>query len=225
MAVRLTVFVDHLSDPEEQPWMSEGVGQLKYVSLMEIPASAGGPERLDLYRFLTYIVQNYDDIPQLVMFLSDHSSVWRPINLREALGAVRIPSDFKYHCLTEDFTCYADAVDVPPHVEQRLRTWKTVLQDEWRPVFEDVLGPKPVLGRRWCENCCAQFVVSGNAIRRHSKQYYLNALQRMTESLSADGANRVSEDLACFWSVLFDVQRCFPDALVFPDTLNSARDI
>lgn len=122
--------------------------------------------------YLTYIIDNYDDLPNFVVFHHGHRRAWHqpeptPMKLR-ALNLTALSYDhyINLRC-ARDPGCTADTgidlVDVDPH-DSRIHA--LMLPKFWNTMFGNEsmwdMGPPPT---NVSVPCCAQFAVTREAIR------------------------------------------------------------
>lgn len=149
-------------------------------------------------KYLSYIVENYDNLPDSVMFLQAGRQDWHDPFPKEVLlqkwnwenamdrgGMAFLPTAAP--CLVEDsvqLPLHADVkseplvaaalekhecLEVTEHSPPQMETVREV----WDSVFSEALGPLP---QRWITHCCAQFEVSRDAIRQHPASFYQSLL-------------------------------------------------
>jgi hypothetical protein len=155
-------------------------------------------------KYLSYIVENYENLPNEVVFVQAGRQDWHDPLPKESLfsswdwdlasskgGFVFLPTNVP--CIIEDST------ELPPHeaahqslpdaggcvgvIEHSPKQMAT-LREVWSSVFEPELGPLP---QRWFTHACAQFEVTREAIRRHPQEFYVKVLEwskRHDEELS-----------------------------------------
>lgn len=144
-------------------------------------------------KYLSYIVDNYDDLPDTVMFMQAGRQDWHDPEPKDVLLQKWIWGNAKNHgglaflptnapCIVEDTVqlpahdnvksepLVAEALqdDCPDVIEHTPRQMETV-REVWDEVFSQELGPLP---QRWITHCCAQFEVSREAIQQHSVAFY-----------------------------------------------------
>lgn len=149
-------------------------------------------------KYLSYIVENYDALPDNVMFIQAGRQDWHDTLPKDALlqkwvwgnaddhgGMMFVPTNAP--CLVEDsveLSYHAD-VEKEPIVEKSFEDRECVavkehsplqmatLRQVWDSVFSEALGPRP---QRWITHCCAQFEVTREAIQQHPKSFYESVL-------------------------------------------------
>lgn len=154
-------------------------------------------------KYLSYIVEAYDNLPDNVAFVQAGRQDWHDIQPKDDVlsqwdwgraasegGLAFLPTAAP--CLIEDTEQSSQTPDdaelaartkrrrsvgfeerCPDVVEHYPKQMDTV-KSVWSEVFEQELGPLP---KHWLTHCCAQFEVTRDAIRRHPRRFYENLLQ------------------------------------------------
>jgi len=143
-------------------------------------------------KYLSYIVEHYDELPDSVAFLQAGRQDWhdpwpKDVMLRswdwgrasQQGGLASLPTNAP--CLVEDSVRLA-AHEPPaaPATEQCVALTEhypkqmAAIREVWPSVFERDLGPLP---QRWLTHCCAQFAVTREAVQRHSHDFYRSLLE------------------------------------------------
>jgi hypothetical protein len=149
-------------------------------------------------KYLSYIVENYDELPDNVLFMQAGRQDWHDSLSKDVLlqkwdwgnannrgGLAFLPTNAP--CLVEDSVELPDHGDVEkePIVQKALEDHECVAVKEhsplqmatvrqvWDSVFSAELGPLP---QRWITHCCAQFEVTRESIRQHPKSFYASLL-------------------------------------------------
>jgi hypothetical protein len=151
--------------------------------------------------YLKFIIEFYDTLPQRVAFIHGHETAWHQnTNILEMIERVR--KDLQYVSLNNMFYDNRNMDN----------TIYVFLKDMWEPHF------KPYLNRdlpdRTFHDCCAQFVVTRNAIRSVRREAYAHwlALLMESEDLEEDYAMGMAFEYA--WHIIFGL----PDVLESPST-------
>jgi hypothetical protein len=146
-------------------------------------------------KYLSYIVEHYDELPDNVMFMQAGRQDWHDIepkdvllhrwnweNAKEEGGMTFLPTNAP--CLIEDSVevSHQDVnIKTEPVVAEALNSNECIgvkehsppqmdtVRKVWDNVFSEALGPLP---KRWITHCCAQFEVSREAIHRHPLSFY-----------------------------------------------------
>lgn len=158
--------------------------------------------------FLKYIVENYDSLPPYIAFIHGHERAWHqklPFSILEAIDRAR-KHDFDYINLNnvEHSKIYSkEMVQRMPSYAQNYEVSHIghhLLKSTWAEVFEPILKiPFPEHLRFMC---CAQFVVSSRAIRKHPKEAYQKLLDFTLEGpdMRSDWARGVAIEF--IWHLL-----------------------
>ena len=120
--------------------------------------------------YLKFILQNYDRLPRYVAFLHGHETAWHQReNIVQRLNRFAAESCPKgYITLNNNWIWNTEGnstVDLA-------RTDKLGYSDVWGYLFQEELGPAPTEDAYFDHDCCAQFIVSREAILRHDKKSY-----------------------------------------------------
>jgi len=141
----------------------------------------------EAYKYLEYIIENYEQLPESVIFLQAGRQDWHdPLPKDQMLkmwdwdraaqsgGIAFLPTNAP--CLIED------SIDLPPHERGRLPDGErciavtehsppqmATVRQVWGDIFEPELGQLP---QRWLTHCCAQFEVTRDAILAHPLDFY-----------------------------------------------------
>lgn len=147
--------------------------------------------------YLSYIVDNYDTLPEVIAFVHWHQNAWHHDqfdgDLLQMLNNVqwdRVRDRFGYHSLRCEWVpgCIVE-IDTS-HINTG-RQPEEAYPGAWRNHFAKWLGPMPdVVGAP----CCAQFVVSAKVLRQRPRAFYTDTLKWLAESeLSSEVSGRVME--------------------------------
>lgn len=157
--------------------------------------------------FLTWIIENYDALPPHVAFIHGHQHAWHQnVPLLEAIDRARVEA-YDYINLNVKLQSKVLDKDALARHPSRARDSQVghegheQLKRHWDRVFA------PIIKKPFPEHlrfmCCAQFVVSARAIRRHPKAVYQRLLDLvMDESAGTDF--QVGVMLEFVWHMLFE---------------------
>ncbi|KAF2138953.1 uncharacterized protein K452DRAFT_310922 [Aplosporella prunicola CBS 121167] len=164
---------------------------------LTIPANKGH----EAMAYLTFIIDNYDSFPPYAFFVHGHRLSWHQEgdivhlikNLRipalESAGYVPLRCDWYPSCpmeirpVTHDAVVWGPGVNRQPTEDEIARSWSTLFPG--MPVPETIAS-----------QCCAQFAVTREAVRRHAKGDYRRLRQWVLDSsLPDDVSGRVLEKL------------------------------
>lgn len=149
-------------------------------------------------KYLSYIVENYNELPDSVMFMQAGRQDWHDPEPKDVLlqrwnwdnaqdhgGMAFLPTSAP--CLVEDSVQVpleedirtepvvaaamndGECINVKEHSPPQMDTVRKV----WDDVFSSTLGPLP---QRWITHCCAQFEVTREAIHQHPASFYQSLL-------------------------------------------------
>lgn len=157
--------------------------------------------------FLKFVIEYYDALPAHIAFVHGHETAWHqklPWGVLESIDRARLDT---YSYINLNNVRHSKVFDpaqpykgrVGPHVEYRHKA-HTLLQRYWDSVFGPILNiPFP---NHLQFQCCAQFVVSRDAILRHPKDAYVKLYEFVTDSsIGTDWERAVA--LECIWHVLW----------------------
>lgn len=154
-------------------------------------------------KYLSYIVDNYNNLPDTVAFMQAGRMDWHDPVPKDATmrrwdwGAAAAHGGMAFlptaaPCIIEDSD--PQAQDSEPEVAQMQEKRRRLVPDQercvgvvehsppqmetvrsvWAEVFEPELGPLP---KHWFTHCCAQFQVTSGAILHHPLEFYQRLLQ------------------------------------------------
>lgn len=163
-------------------------------------------------KYLTYIVQNYDSLPDSVIFLQAGRQDWHDPVAKDLIlrawswdnaasngGMASLPTNAP--CLIEDSEVLParaplsasvlekeHCIAVSEHEPKQMQ----MVREVWGDVFEPELGPLP---QRWLTHCCAQFEVTRAAVQKHPVSFYRGLLDWVknhdTQLASESGAEEM----------------------------------
>lgn len=158
--------------------------------------------------YLKYIVSNYHRLPAHVAFIHGHEDAWHhklPFSLLEALDRARIDTHdyISLNNLQHSKIITAEAAQKHPERARELevghgahhllkKLWSTHLQPILRRPFPEHLRFQ----------CCAQFIVSSRAIRRHPKAVYQRLLDMVMDPKNGDERS-IAIAMEFVWHMLF----------------------
>jgi hypothetical protein len=150
--------------------------------------------------YLKYILNHYDHLPRYVAFLHGHEKDWHQnedivsrLNTFDADACVK-----SYVTLNNHWVWHKDTA------RDHMRGLKVDLIAVWKDVFQDELGPPPTEDNFLNHDCCAQFIVSREAILKHKRSSYEKWYRYVAEP--ADNKRRaiIFEHV---WHLIFGEQR------------------
>ena len=137
--------------------------------------------------YLYYILQNYDTLPENVIFIHDENESWhhdgKITEKIESWIKTYEQSGSKYYEINKSDMIINKPDEYHNDAEKEL----------WTQVFEPHIGNykevTPLTGK-----CCAQFIVSKKQIRKHPKDFYQKYYNWLIENTSGEG-NGDSKDI------------------------------
>lgn len=156
--------------------------------------------------YLSWLIDNYDDLPWMVVFVHGHLISWhqsdtitnliRTLN-RTALaqvGYIPLRCDWYPSCSKEIRPQHHDAVYWGPGVKRKETEF--AIAGNWKQLFPGENLPETI-----SSVCCAQFAVTRAAIRRRPKDDYIRMREWLINTLLEDEVSgRVLEKL---WAYIF----------------------
>jgi hypothetical protein len=132
--------------------------------------------------YLTYIVSNYERLPEAVVFIHGHESAWHaPASMKHVLKNTCFSKSVGYHNLNggnnakvHDF-CLSERGPPPKFQVPAKEEIEGLLRQNWIHVFKPAFNN--TFPRRICSDCCAQFVVSRARLQHHPRSFYEQLLQ------------------------------------------------
>lgn len=131
--------------------------------------------------YLLHIIDKYDDLAPATVFLHGHRSHWHSaFDMAQLLGRGCFDTDWGYMNLNSgiQYAAHSGCIDLSssrkpaPFMRERIdRNWH-IFQKE----AAQVSRPEEL-----CLDCCSQFVVSRETIRRHSRRFYTDLLHAVLQ--------------------------------------------
>ena len=157
--------------------------------------------------YLSYIIDNYDDLPWCTIFIHGHrDGVWHQeddmVNIVGSLnhvalaraGYISLRCDWYPSCPAEMRPLKHDAVIWGPQFNTR--GTEAAIAGNWKMLFPGEKLPETIASQ-----CCAQFAVTRQAIMRRPKTDYERLREWLLSSLLEDDiSGRVIEKL---WAYIF----------------------
>ncbi|KAE8383268.1 hypothetical protein BDV26DRAFT_251984 [Aspergillus bertholletiae] len=193
---------------------------------LQVPANRGH----EAMTYLTFIIDNYDQIPTRgAVFAHGSRFAWHndhpEYDNADLLAALNIPTALEpwgYHNLRCDWSLSTCPTSVPPQGSLE-NAFKAVLQPWSARAVSDIALPKALnalfgtgagspakLGRTHTvrSQCCAQFVVARDNIRRHSREEYVALRQWLLDAGTHRNAAPLDDRtsgriLSYVWHILF----------------------
>ncbi len=147
--------------------------------------------------YLTYIIDHYDTLPDVVLFFHPHKLTWHNNILLDISSATAIKLLSDAHIMRQGYfntRCHLDP-GCPNwlHIDQ----WKWKYDSYHKPeesaltstLFHDLFGKDIPVPSSISQACCAQFAVSGQRIRQRPKSDYLHYRDWLLNTPLADGTS------------------------------------
>jgi len=157
--------------------------------------------------YLTYIIDNYEQLPSIVVFLHSHKNGWRTAWHTDTPGHSNVIS---LHLLNLDFVRKAGYVNLRcnwgPGCQLQDRHNAHVTPEHWHSIFGNDTAMPELIGAA----CCAQFAVSKEQVLARQKEEYEHYRNWVLDTpLPDETSGRVMEYL---WHIIFGKQSLFcPD--------------
>lgn len=156
-----------------------GLDQIMYHAdgpLMDVPVNKGN----EAMAYLTYLIEYYDTLPDIVVFIHDHAQAWHNNGLQGDRTAVmlgelnwRRVNHRGYMNLRCNWRPGCPDWMQPKRDKSEYSEWKmeeSVLAEAFMQLFDTRYDQVPdVIG----VPCCAQFAVSRELVRKHAKEDYV----------------------------------------------------
>ncbi|THZ24399.1 hypothetical protein D6C91_03311 [Aureobasidium pullulans] len=157
--------------------------------------------------YLTYIIENYDNLPETIAFIHSHLSSWHnDQNAAKALQLLNI--DFVQKNGYANFRCHTtpgcDPAEIQPfrnkkeqaRIDKHEAATENAFAQAWTDLFNSTVVPEQI-----GVACCAQFAVSRDQVLKRPLSHYIWFHSwLMDTSLSDATAGRVMEYL---WHIIF----------------------
>ncbi|KAH0202390.1 hypothetical protein KCU99_g4599, partial [Aureobasidium melanogenum] len=184
------------------------------------PLHTSGNKGREANVYLTYIIENYEELPLTIAFVHAHEGAWHI----DADGNSNVKSlsslnfDFVQRNGYVNLRCIAspgcpDGMrPFHDYHDEEDRRAEHAIADVWKELFGDNDVPE-VIGA----TCCAQFAVSRDQVRKRPLEFYVGALKWLHETPLDDATSgRVLEHI---WHIIFgkdpvycpDLDQCYHD--------------
>ena len=193
-------------------WELEGFNRSVYTvddeeSMLKVPKNKGHEAMV----YLTYIIDNYDSLPDTVLFFHPHRYTWHNNILLEQDSKKTIERLSDAHVAREGYfnaRCHLDP-GCPDwlHPDRPPAEWDLVHKNEERfftPRVWRELHPHAPVPHAISQPCCAQFAVSRERIRSHPRAEYLRYREWLLNTeLEDENSGRIMEYT---WQYIFTGQ-------------------
>jgi hypothetical protein len=175
--------------------------------------------------YLKYIIENYDSLPNYIAFIHGHEKDWH--QSEDILELIRKAKkeEHSYISLNNriDFKCDSLPGDIRNGQTDDLEINHPsfiLLTNKWDTIFGPILKiPMPSYVRF---KCCAQFIVSRDAIIRHSREEYQTLYDFVMDPDESDYYTSIAMEF--IWHILFgenfDICDADPDDPLYNDCTN-----
>jgi hypothetical protein len=177
---------------------------------MDDPSSVLHPPKnkgREAMAYLTFVIDHYDILPQLIVFLHPHLDGWPEAWHTDApeysnINSIRsLRAEYVEKHGYANMRCIHDPGcpdEIQPFRSESNQLAEEVFADVWVSFFGDNLTSVP---RTVATPCCAQFAVSADQVRKRDRQQYVRYRQWLLETELDDATSgRVFEYL---WHVIF----------------------
>ncbi|KAF2102236.1 hypothetical protein NA57DRAFT_54157 [Rhizodiscina lignyota] len=131
--------------------------------------------------YLTYIIDHYDNLPDVVLFFHPHRFSWHNnllLNLDSAQMIHRLSSDRVMRHGYMNARCHPDpGCPIRLHIdreEQDIEIRNKPKERNFKPsIWHDLFGADTPVPEELSQSCCAQFAASRDAIHRHPIEQYM----------------------------------------------------
>lgn len=169
---------------------------------LRIPAQKGHEAMV----YLTFIIDRWDDLPKYTTFIHGHETAWHQesdvfdlltnirLNVLDSVGYIPLRCDWYPSCPAEIRPITHDAIVWGTGLWRSDTEWG--ITGVWPLFFPDAPLPETIAAP-----CCAQFVVTRDAIRSRSKETYITMRNWILSTHIVDNVTgRVMEKL---WAYIF----------------------
>jgi hypothetical protein len=149
--------------------------------------------------YLHYIIENYNDLPENVIFIHDENESWHhegklTDNLQKWIESYETETnqtyyEFNHTCISRDGT----------NMDADMYEKNAAFRDFWDTCLLDTVGDyhqaSPVAGK-----CCAQFIVSRDRIRQKPREFYQRLYQWLMENTQGEGNGDTENRYSGWWT-------------------------
>jgi hypothetical protein len=169
---------------EDTSWLDKHLPDLnKKIYLVDQPNS-GLPTNKghEAMVYLTYIIDHYTSLPDIVIFMHPHEATWHNNILLDLSSATTLKLLSDAHVMRQGYfntRCHLDPgcpnwlhVDQPRYLHDMVhKPEESVLTST---IFHELFGKEVPIPKSLSQPCCAQFAVSGERIRQRSLDDYIH---------------------------------------------------
>ena len=170
---------------EDVSWLDKDLPDLdKKIYTVDAKDHSGLPANKghEAMVYLTYIIDHYDKLPDIVMFMHPHKIAWHNNVLLDISSATTLKLLSSAHVMRQGYfntRCHLDP-GCPNwlHIDQPRYKYDYVHKPEephlTSTVFHELFGQQVPIPDSLSQPCCAQFAVSGERIRQRSLLDYIH---------------------------------------------------
>ncbi|KAJ9611213.1 hypothetical protein H2200_004396 [Cladophialophora chaetospira] len=169
---------------EDVSWLDKDLPDLpKTIYIVDAPDHSGLPANKghEGMVYLTYIIDHYDSLPDVVLFFHPHKITWHNNILLDLSLSTTIKLLSDAHVMRQGY------FNSRCHLDPGCRNWLHIDQSKWKydhihkpeepfftsKVFHDLFGADIPIPSSISQPCCAQFAVSGERIRQRPREDYI----------------------------------------------------
>ena len=170
---------------EDISWLDQDLPDLpKKIYTVDAPDNSGLPANKghEAMIYLTYIIDHYDTLPDVVLFMHPHKTTWHNNILLDISSAITIKLLSDAHVTRQGY------FNTRCHLDPGCPSWLHVDQPRWKhdlhhkpeepaltsQVFHELFGLQTPIPKAISQPCCAQFAVSGQRIRQRPLEDYVH---------------------------------------------------
>lgn len=153
--------------------------------------------------YLGFIIQHYDALPDFMVFVHDHRRAWHNSDATDR-SILRLLEDLRWEYVREqgfvNLRCQRKPncpSIVSLHGFMRPGKIETFFETAWADLFQAEFGPMPQIAA----TCCAQFVVTRDAVHARPLEFYRQIRAWILESPGTDW--QVGRVLEYTWHIIF----------------------
>lgn len=208
---------------EPPSWLSRLPENLDYTYFPVLDNSTGYINKgHEAAFYLQYIIDHYNDehLPDFMVFVHDHRRAWHNSDVADR-SILHLLRDLQWDYVRQEgfvnLRCQTKPncpSILPLHGLLTPGKMETIFHDAWAALFQPEFGEMPAIAA----TCCAQFVVSKQAVHQRPLQFYESAKRWILDSESSDWSiGRVFEYT---WHIIFG-----KSAIHCPEQATCRRDL
>jgi len=222
---------------EDASWIDKDLGDLLDADLLSTAIYIVDDDTAPLHPplnkgheamvYLSYIIDHYNELPDISLFMHSHSATWHNNDLLDGLSSRIVRHLSAEKVIREGYVnlrCHWEP-GCPAHIQLALGTEDiNKKEQQYMAAAFAELFPGAIVPEVLAQPCCAQFAVSRSAIHRHPVETYVRQRDWLTRTeLDSYTSGRIFEYI---WQYLFtsspvvcpDVEMCYCDtfSVCFP---------